>query len=296
MIDPRLLSDVVARGTPAAICTVVATKGSTPRKAGASMVVVDDGSDFGAIEGTVGGGAIEHEIRRQALEVIADMRPRLVEIPLTTVLGMCCGGSVSVFIESLRMRPPCIVFGAGHTAVALCAVANQAGFDVVVCDPRDDLRTAERFPDAVLLRDDYDHDDDLASLPFAADCFVVVATHDHPTDQRIVEKVLTKPFAFCALVGSQRKALLTRERLRNKGFVDDDIARLRCPAGLDIGAETPEEIAVSIVAEMVQVRRRREARERKSHGAPVTQRQRDKDDGDDAEHADEHARPKKQAQ
>lgn len=268
MIDPRRLATVVERRTPAAVCTVVATRGSTPRKAGASMLVVDDGSDFGAIDGTVGGGAIEHEIRRQALEVIADMRPRLVEIPLTTVLGMCCGGSVSVFIESLRMRPPCIIFGAGHVSESLSALASKAGFDVVVVDPRDELRTALRFPD-VELRDDYDHDDSLAALPFAADCFVVVATHDHPTDQRIVEKVLPRSFAHLALVGSQRKALLTRERLKNKGFVDDDIARLRCPAGLDIGAETPEEIAVSIVAELVQVRRRKEAAERRTHGKPV---------------------------
>lgn len=234
------------------------------------MLIVDDGSDFGAVaSGTVGGGAIEHEIRRQALQVIAEMRPRLVEIPLTTVLGMCCGGSVSVFIESLRMRPACIVFGAGHVSEAVCAVAAKAGFDVVVVDPRDELRVADRFADAVDLRDSYDHDDDLRALPFAKDAFVVVATHDHAVDQRLAERVLDFDFAFCAVVGSQRKALMMRERLLNKGKSDDDIARLRCPAGLDIGAETPEEIAVSIVAEMVQVRRRHESAQRRTHGAPV---------------------------
>lgn len=270
MIDPRRLADVVDSGAAAAVCTVVATRGSTPRKAGASMVVVDDGSDFGVVAaGTVGGGAIEHEIRRQALAVIAEMRPRLVEIPLTTVLGMCCGGSVSVFIESLRMRPACIVFGAGHTGEAVCAVAAKAGFDVVVVDPRDDLRVPERFVDAVALRDSYDHDDDLRALPFAKDAFVVIATHDHAVDQRLAERVLDFDFAWCAVVGSQRKALLLRERLLNKGRSDADVARLRCPAGLDIGAETPEEIAVSIVAEMVQVRRRAERVPRRTLGAPT---------------------------
>ena len=232
------------------------------------MLVIDDGSDFGAIEGTVGGGAIEHEIRRQALEVIASLRPRLVEIPLTTVLGMCCGGSVSVFIESLRTRPACILFGAGHTGEALCALATRAGFDVVVVDPRDELRA--RCTAAVDQRDSYDHDDDFDALPFAPDCFVVVATHDHAVDQRIVERVLQRRFAFVALIGSQRKAVLTRERLANKGYNDDVIACLRCPAGLDIGAETPEEIAVSVVAEMVQVRRQAERAERHSRPAAPT--------------------------
>ncbi|MDP2344464.1 MAG: XdhC family protein [Deltaproteobacteria bacterium] len=267
MLDPRRLAAVVDSGAPAAVCTVVCTKGSTPRKAGATMLVVDDGTDFGAIEGTVGGGAIEHEIRRQALEVIATMRPRLVEIPLTTVLGMCCGGSVSVFIESLRTRPPCVLFGAGHVGAVLCTLATKAGFDVTVVDPRDELR--ERCTDAVDLRDSYDHDDDYAGLPFANDCFVVVATHDHAGDQRIVEKVLTRSFAFLALVGSQRKALLTRERLANKGFDDDVIASLRCPAGLDIGAETPEEIALSVVAQMVQVRRQAESALRSTKATPL---------------------------
>lgn len=256
MIDPRRLAALVDAGAAAAVCTVVATKGSTPRKAGATMIVVDDGSDFGAVEGTVGGGAIEHEIRRQAKEVIATMTPRLVEIPLTTVLGMCCGGSVSVFIESLRMRPALIVFGAGHVSEALCGMAAKAGFDVTVVDPRDELRTAERFKDAVALRDSYDHDDDFDGLPFAKDAFVVIATHDHAVDQRIAERVVDRDFAFCGLVGSRRKAALTRERLKNKGKGDDVIARLRCPVGVDIGAETPEEIAVSIVAELVLVRRR----------------------------------------
>jgi xanthine dehydrogenase accessory factor len=254
MLDPTVLVDIVRSRRGAALCTVVATRGSTPRKAGASMVVVDDGTDVGSIIDTIGGGAVEHEIRKRALQVIASTRPELVEIPLTTMLGMCCGGTMSIFIESLRMRPPCIVFGAGHTAQALAVVAHTSGFDVSVVDPRDDLCTTDRFPNAVCFIS-YDHDDDFAALPFSADAFVVIATHDHAVDQRLAERVLARPFRYAALVGSARKAALTRERCRTKGLADDVIARLRCPAGLDIGAETPEEIAVSIVAEMVAVRR-----------------------------------------
>jgi xanthine dehydrogenase accessory factor len=259
VFDPARLAAFAAAGAPAAVCTVVATKGSTPRKAGASMVVVDDGSDVGCIEGTIGGGAIEHLARKAALEVIATLTPRVLEVPLSSMLGMCCGGTMTLFIEALRMRPPCIVFGAGHVAVALCAVASRAGFAVTVVDPRDELRTTERFPEAAALVDDYDHDDSLRTLPWSSDAFVVVATHDHAVDQRLAEVVLGRhalaPMRYVAVVGSARKAAFTRERARNKGLPDAVIATLRCPAGLDLGAESPEEIAVSIVAEMVQVRR-----------------------------------------
>lgn len=268
MLSPDWLRDVRDHGLAAAVCTVVATKGSTPRKAGASMLVVDDGSPLGQIRGTIGGGAVEHEVRRRALEVVQTTRPLLLEFPLTTVLGMCCGGTMTLFIESLRMRPPCILFGAGHVGEALAATAARAGFDVTVVDPRDELCTPERFPEAA-LRDSYDHDDDLDALPFSADAFVVIATHDHQTDQRLAERVLPRPARYVALVGSQRKATLTRERCRQKGLADDVIDRLRCPAGLDIGAETPEEIALSIVAQMVQVRRREEAASRRTRGDAV---------------------------
>ena len=263
VLDPALLQQIVSSGGTGAVCTVVQTRGSTPRKAGASMLVIHDGSELGRIEGTVGGGAVEHEIRRRALEVIATTRPALVEIPLTTVLGMCCGGTMTIFIESLRMRPPCILFGAGHTSLALARAADAAGFDVTVVDPRDDLCTAERFPAATRCNGDLD------ALPFAADAFVVIATHDHQTDQRLAERVIGRDVAYLGLVGSLRKATLTRERCRNKGIADDVIARLRCPAGLDIGAETPEEIALAIVAEMVQVRRRGEALTRRTRGTAV---------------------------
>jgi xanthine dehydrogenase accessory factor len=268
MFDPGRLAEIAAGPRPAAVCTVVATRGSTPRKAGATMVVIADGSELGAIEGTIGGGAVEHQVRRAALEVIATTRPRTFAIELTKELGMCCGGAMTFFVEALRVRPPLILFGAGHVAQALCRVATTAGFDVFVADPREELLEVERFPEAMALVDDYERAD-LERLPFGPDAFVVIATHDHKIDQEIVERVLPKPHRFCALVGSQRKAMMTRERCLAKGFAEDAVARLRCPAGLDIGAETPEEIAVSVVAELVQVRRRAEVEARRTRGLPV---------------------------
>lgn len=268
MFNPRRLAEIAHGPEPAALCTVTATRGSTPRKPGASMVVIADGSELGRIEGTIGGGAVEHQLRRLALEVVASTQPRTVEISLTKELGMCCGGSMTFFIESLRLRPPLVLFGAGHVGQAVCRVASTAGFDVTVADPREELLVTERLPDAAGLVDDWERED-MARLPFGPDAFVVVATHDHHIDQQIVERVLEQPFRWAALVGSQRKAMLTRERCLQKGIAQAQVERLRCPAGLDIGAETPEEIAVSIVAEMVQVRRQAEAAERNTHGAPA---------------------------
>ena len=268
MFDPRRLAELADGAEPAALCTVVATAGSTPRKAGASMVVLADGSALGRVEGTVGGGAVEHQLRAVALEVIATTRPRTLEVALTKELGMCCGGTMTFFVEALRVRPPLILFGAGHVSQAICRVASTAGFDVVVADPREELLVSERFPDATELVDDYEGED-LARLPFGPDAFVVVATHDHQVDQDIVERVLAQPARFVALIGSQRKAMLTRDRCLNKGLDKDLVEKLRCPAGLDIGAETPEEIAVSVVAELVQVRRTAEAATRHTRGRPA---------------------------
>lgn len=236
------------------------------------MVVVADGSELGATEGTVGGGKVEHALRRAALEVITTTQPRTLTIALTKELGMCCGGTMTFFIEALRIKPPCIILGGGHCAQALCAQAARAGFDVTVADPRADLLNRERFPDAAHLVDDYE-DEDLASLPFGPDAFVVIATHDHQVDQVLVERVLARvrerPVRYVALVGSARKAMLTRDRLLNKGLPAELVAQVRCPAGLDLGAETPEEIALSIAAEMVLVRRAGDAADRRSRGAPA---------------------------
>jgi len=249
----RLLALASAK-EPAALCTVTTTKGSTPRKPGAKMVVVSDGTAMGRIEGTIGGGAVEHRVREAALECIRATRPKEITFALTSELGMCCGGQMTIFIEPLRARPPLIVLGAGHVGCALAAAGDLAGFDVTVCDPRAELLTEERFPKATRI-DGYD-DEDLARAPFGPDAFVVVVTHDHQTDQLLVERCLSRESRALSMIGSRRKAEMMRERCRAKGFSDDAIARVRSPAGLDIGAETPEEIALSIVAEMVQTRRR----------------------------------------
>jgi xanthine dehydrogenase accessory factor len=130
-------------------------------------------------------------------------------------------------------------------------MAAAAGFVVHVADEREELLNATRLAEARALHDNLDD----PALPYAHDTFVMVTTHDHALDQKLVEKILKQPHRWLGLIGSRRKAELTRQRLEHKGFNEADIARVRSPVGVAIGAETPEEIAVSILAELIAERR-----------------------------------------
>lgn len=236
-----------------ALCTVVHVSGSTPRKAGAKMIVIDDMQQHGSIIGTIGGGAIEHYIREEAMDALRKKRPRLVQTSLRNELGMCCGGEMTVFIEPIEKAHNLICFGAGHIAQALCPLAVGVGFAVSIVDERKNLLSADAFSRAI---DRYDDTSRFVidKLPLNDDAFVVIATHDHDLDQKMVELIIERPFMYAALVGSQRKAFMTEKRLRAKGFSEAAIKRIVCPAGLSIFAQTPEEIAISIVAQMIMVR------------------------------------------
>lgn len=234
-----------------ALCTVVAQKGSTPRKVGAKMIVVDDQSVYGTIIGTLGGGAIEHAIRREAVILIRRKQAKLITMSLRNDLAMCCGGEMSVFVEPIMRKPKLICFGAGHIAQSLCPLAHSLDFEVVVVDERQELLSRESFSACERI----DHGSALV-VPehYFVDSFIVVATHDHGCDQNIVESIIHKPFLYAALVGSQRKGLMTKKRMQAKGIQEDLIQKIRVPAGLEIHAQTPQEIALSIAAEMVQVK------------------------------------------
>lgn len=241
------VAQLEASGEAVALVTVVRASGSTPRAPGARMIVFLNGQ----IEGTIGGGAVEDSARAAAAECLADGRPRFIEHRLTQELGMCCGGQVSLFVERIQPAPRLIVFGAGHVGQALTRMAAQAGFVVHVADERDELLTESRLAEARALHPDLQD----PALPFGAEAYVVIATHDHALDQRLVERSLGRPFRWLGVIGSRRKAELTKKRLLNKGFDAAAVDRLRTPIGLAIAAETPEEIAVSILAELIAVRR-----------------------------------------
>jgi len=239
-----------AAGRRFALLTVVESRGFTPQKPGNHMLVADDGE----AAGTIGGGAIEHACLDEARALLASGEAtRIIKKQLTTELGMCCGGEMVVHLEVLEAQPRLFVFGAGHVARPLAALAATTGFGVTVVDARPEWLNAERFPHAAReLRDPEAAARELALEPSDS---VVVTTHDHALDQRVVQELLKRELRFTGLIGSFAKQRKFALRLRARGFDDETIARLRTPVGLAIGAQTAEEIAVSIVAELVAVRR-----------------------------------------
>lgn len=231
------------------LASVIESRGFTPRKPGAHMLIAEDG----ATVGTIGGGAIEHQVRENAARLFESGGSSLVKRHLTQELGMCCGGEMAVFLEVLEPAPRLTIFGAGYIAAPLARMAHDCGFEVTVVDAREEWATAARFPHAGLVC----RDPEAVSRELAATGaeYAVVVTHDHAIDQRVVQELLRKDLKFVGMVGSVPKQRKFALRLRSRGFSDADIARLRCPLGVEIGAQTPEEIAVSIVGELVAARR-----------------------------------------
>lgn len=242
-----------AEGRPFVLATVIATHGSTPQKPGSKLVVLDGGE----LRGTVGGGAIEKQIVDAALALLADdgAESRTLETHLTHDLGMCCGGKMTIFLEKHGAAPKLFLFGAGHVAKEVAALAAHVGFRVTVVDERPEWLSAERFPAAT--RQALPPDDAAKALAGGKDVYACVVTHDHPLDQACVEALLPRPLAWLGVIGSRRKAERFRQRLEAAGFTRDALARLESPMGVEIGALTPAEIAVSIVARLIEVRRRR---------------------------------------
>jgi len=174
-------------------------------------------------------------------------------VQLGAELGMCCGGEMVIYLETLEAPPRLFVFGAGYVARPIAALAGACGFAVTVFDGRPEWAVAERFP-GMTVRCEAPEDAARALAAHTGD-YAVVVTHDHALDQRVVQELLRGPYRFVGMIGSLAKQRKFALRLRARGFDDEQIARLRTPLGLSIGAQTPEEIAVSVVAELVAVRR-----------------------------------------
>lgn len=245
------LARLEASGRPFVVCTVIASQGSTPQKPGSRMAVSDDGR----ITGTIGGGAIEKQVVDAAFELLKDpaRTSHTIETHLTHDLGMCCGGKMTVFLEKHGALARLFVFGAGHVAKELATLAAHVGFSVTVIDERTEWLTAERFPHATRK---LEQPDVVAkALSGGPDVYCCVTTHDHPLDQACVEALLRTPLAYLGVIGSERKALRFRQRLGASGFSEQEVARFQSPMGVPIAALTPQEIAVSIVAQLIAVRR-----------------------------------------
>jgi xanthine dehydrogenase accessory factor len=241
-------------GDVVALVTVVSTEGSTPQKPGAKMVVFADGR----IVGTIGGGCVEAEMTWRARQVIETRRPQLASCDLTPDQagedGLVCGGRMQVFIEPLEPSPTLCLFGAGHVAQPLARLAKDAGFRVEVVDDRVKFANRERFPEADLVLVE-DFAAAAPKLTLGRNTFAVVVTRGHRGDAEALEACLGKGLRFVGLLGSRPKMVHVFTALEERGIPAAELAAVHVPVGLAIGAQTPEEIAVSILAEMIAVRR-----------------------------------------
>jgi xanthine dehydrogenase accessory factor len=236
---------------PLALCIVVATKGSTPRKAGAKMIVSKSGRLFGSI----GGGHLEKKVTEDALEVIGQNKPKLFRHELLQQHEMCCGGTVDIFIEPIIRKNKLYIFGAGHTGQALSNYAADMDFDITVVDDREEYIGQINKPGVKILCADFDQA--LNALSFDEYTSIVILTYNHDTDRKILAYCLGKQHAYLGMIGSRRKILITKKRFRDSGIATAAVLdRIDMPIGLDIGAETPQEIAVSILAKLIEVKRK----------------------------------------
>jgi xanthine dehydrogenase accessory factor len=238
-----------ARREVHALATVVETAGSTSARPGAKALISRDGT---VLAGWIGGGCAEASVCQAALGCLREDQPRVIELDLDDEVlgtGMPCGGSMRVYVEPVLPRPTLWVLGHGRVAECLCRFGATLGFRVVVDDtPAPD---PARFPDAVeIIGDDYDYE----RLTPAAEDAVVIATQ-HKGDHVSAVRALRSPAGYVAVIASRKRARLVLDFLRGEGFAEQDLARLRAPAGLDLGARTPEEIAFSVMAEIVMLRR-----------------------------------------
>ena len=235
-------------GIRAMLATVIESIGSAPGKPGARMIVKADGSTAG----TIGGGAVEKKITEVALEGIEGGETKVIHYKLED-LGMACGGGMSIFLEPLLSAPDLIIFGAGHIGSALSRIGSLLGFATTVVDSRDEFANRERLPwaDRVVAQD---YQKALQQLSFTDTTYLVILTHRHANDFEILEYCIEMPFYYLGMIGSRKKVATAFQQLREKGISEESIKRVHAPIGISIGAETPEEIAVSIAAQLVAVK------------------------------------------
>jgi xanthine dehydrogenase accessory factor len=241
-------------GRRGAVATIVNVRGSIPSFKTAKMLVRDDGS----IAGTIGGGCVEADVWQAAREVMESEKPRTLTFDLNQDprydTGLVCGGTLEVFIEPVLPPALLYVFGAGHVAYNLYKVATIAGFDVVVVDDREAYANRERFPEAreVIARD-FELATEQLNPPESS--YIVIVTRGHRDDMRVLRWALNARARYLGMIGSRRKTISIYKELEKEGIPAEQFRDVHAPVGLEIGAVTPEEIAVAIVAEMIAVRR-----------------------------------------
>jgi xanthine dehydrogenase accessory factor len=240
-------------GVRGALATIVHTSGSIPSYESSRMLVREDGSTAG----TIGGGCVEADVWAAAKEVMEKETPRKMVFHLNNEAtydnGLICGGSVEIFVEPILPQPVVYLFGGGHISTAVAKAAQAAGFGVGVVDDREAFANAQRFPMAQEIFTSYD--EAFEKLKPNGSSYLVIVTRGHKEDMRVLAWAVRTPARYVGMIGSKRKVLSVYEALEKEGYRREEFERVYAPMGLEIGALSPEEIALSIVAELVAVRR-----------------------------------------
>jgi xanthine dehydrogenase accessory factor len=240
-------------GRRGALATIVHTNGSIPSYESSRMLVREDGS----IAGTIGGGCVEAEVWAAAKEVMQKEAPRKMVFNLNNEAsydnGLICGGTLEVFVEAILPQPMLYLFGGGHVSMAVAKAAAAAGFGIGVVDDRESFANNERFPMAHEIYTSYE--DAFEKIRPNAATYLVIVTRGHKEDMRVLAWAVRTEARYLGMIGSKRKVLSVYKALENDGYKPAEFERVFAPMGLEIGALSPEEIAVSIAAELVAVRR-----------------------------------------
>ena len=248
----RALAELEDHGGGGVLCTIISSTGSTPRHVGSKMLVYPDGR----FTGTVGGGEMESRVIREAVEAYHEGKPRSLSYSLIDPKqgdpGIC-GGTVEVFIEPLLGKPVLLIVGGGHVGKAVAHLGKWLGFRVAISDDRPEFCNKEANPDAeefypVALKDLP------SSLSITPNTYIVLTTRGMPIDVPGLPALLATPAAYIGVIGSKRRWLSTRSALIEMGVPNEQLDKIYSPIGIELMAETPEEIAVSILAEILMLR------------------------------------------
>jgi xanthine dehydrogenase accessory factor len=247
------VADALARGEPAALVTIVSTTGSTPQRVGAKMLVFADGRTVG----TIGGGCYENDAFWKARDAITLRQSQLLHYELSDDFaqetGLICGGQMDVYIEPIEPSPELYVIGAGHVGFHLARLAHEVGFRVHIVDDREKFANVDRFPTASEVVVD-DIPSWIARADVPAHAYVVIVTRGHTNDLEALRAMAPRELRYLGLIGSRAKVARIYDALVEDGVAAERLARVHAPIGLDIGAVTPQEIAVSILAELIAVK------------------------------------------
>ncbi|CAK7075381.1 XdhC/CoxI family protein [Tissierella sp.] len=245
----KALEDI-NNGKELAIATITKSEGSTPRGIGTMMAVLEDGS----IHGTIGGGALEKHVIELCIKAIEEGQSKVIDLPLDTEgVGMICGGRVEVFIDVYKINPKLLIIGGGHVGYAIYNIASLLNFDIVIFEDREEFLIGDRFPLAkeLVLGP---INEMLRNYKIDNNTYIVIASRGHKYDEESLIEVVNSDAKYIGAMGSKRKVITMMDNLRNKGIPEESINKIYAPIGLEISAGSPEEIAMSIMSEILLIK------------------------------------------